>query len=395
MLVLYGVGTMVGGGFYALLGRVAGEAGMAAPFALLLTGFLASVSALSFAELASRFPVSAGEVRYVRMGFGRADLAAVTGGLVILTGIVSAATLSVATIGFLRDLVDVNETVGIVLLVAAMGAVAAWGVGKSVGLVAVITVIEVGALVVVAVLAGDSLAELPERRSEFLPDADWSVWTGVFAGSFLAFYAFVGFEDLVNMAEEVKRPRWNVPVAILVSVVVTGVIYMVVSTIAVLSVPPDVIAESNTPLAEVVGGRGWFADTGLVYVSILTGINGALVQIVMATRVSYGMAQRGQAPSRFGVVWPSTQTPVFATVFMTAAVMSLAVFFPLATLARATSTIILIVFALVNLSLWRIKQSDTGREGQGQFRVPIALPLIGFVACAVTLAYRVWDLTIS
>jgi len=144
MLIFYGVGTMVGGGFYALLGEVAGEAGMAAPFALMLSGLLALISATSFAELSSRYPVSAGEVRYVRMGFGRADLAAVIGVLVILTGIVSAATLAVATIGFLRDLADINETLGIALLVVGMGAVAAWGVGKSVTLVAIITVIEVG-----------------------------------------------------------------------------------------------------------------------------------------------------------------------------------------------------------------------------------------------------------
>ena len=217
LLVYYGIGTMVGAGICALLGRVAGEAGMATPFALILTGLLALVSAASFAELSSRYPVSAGEVRYVRMGFGRADLAALTGALVILTGIVSAATLSVATIGFLRDLVDVNETIGIGLLVVGMGAVAAWGVGQSVRLVAVITFIEVGALVVVAALAGDSLADLPGRQRELLPDGSWAAWIGVFSGSFLAFYAFVGFEDMVNMAEEVKRPRRNLPIAILLA----------------------------------------------------------------------------------------------------------------------------------------------------------------------------------
>lgn len=286
LLVLYGVGTMVGGGFYALLGRVAGEAGMATPFALILTGMLALVSAASFAELASRYPVSAGEVRYVRMGFGRADLAALTGALVILTGIVSAATLSIATIGFLRDLADINETIGIALLVIGMGAVAAWGVGQSVRLVAAITIIEVGALVIVAVLAGDSLGDLPDRRRELLPDGSWAAWTGIFSGAFLAFYAFIGFEDMVNMAEEVKRPRRNLPIAILLAVVITGLVYLTISTIAVLAVPPAELAESRTPLAEVVGGEGWFADTGLVFVSILAGVNGALVQIIMASRVS-------------------------------------------------------------------------------------------------------------
>ncbi len=391
MLIFYGVGTMVGGGFYALLGEVAGEAGMATPFALILSGLLALISATSFAELSSRYPVSAGEVRYVRMGFGRADLAALIGVLVILTGIVSAATLAVATIGFLRDLADINETIGIALLVVGMGAIAAWGVGKSVTLVAIITVIEVGALVVVAIMAGDSLKDIPERGGELFPGATTGAWTGVFAGGFLAFYAFIGFEDMVNMAEEVKRPRRNLPAAILVSVVITIVIYVVFSTVAVLSVPPAELSGTNTPVAEVAGGDGWFTNTGLVLVSMLAGINGGLVQIIMASRVSYGMAKRGQAPSWFGLVLPATRTPVFATGVMTVVVLVLALFIPLVTLAETTSTIILVVFAVVNLALWRIKLMD-GTSDESQVRFPTVLPLLGFIACVGVLGYRVWDL---
>jgi amino acid transporter len=392
MLIFYGVGTMVGGGFYALLGEVAGEAGMAAPFALVLSGLLAFVSATSFAELSSRYPVSAGEVRYVQIGFGRTDVATVIGVLVMLTGIVSAATLAVATIGFLRDLADVNESLGILVLVLAMGAIAAWGVGKSVTLVAVITVIEVGALLVVGIIASDNLADLPDRGGELFPNATSGAWTGVFAAAFLAFYAFIGFEDMVNMAEEVKRPRRNLPIAILVSLVITIVIYVAFSTVAVLTVAPDQLAESNTPIAAVAGGDGWFADTGLVLVSMLTGINGALVQIVMASRVSYGMAKRGQAPSWFALILPATRTPAFATAVMTAIVLALALFFPLVTLAETTSTIILIVFAFVNLALWRIKRRDDTPDYKG-VRFPVWLPLLGFVACAGVLAYRIWDLS--
>jgi amino acid transporter len=394
MLIFYGVGTMVGGGFYALLGEVAGEAGMATPFALILSGLLALISATSFAELSSRYPVSAGEVRYVRMGFGRADLAAVIGVLVILTGIVSAATLAVATIGFLRDLADINESLGIALLVVAMGAVAAWGVGKSVALVAIITVIEVGALVVVAILAGDNLADLPDRGGELFPASTDVAWAGVFAGGFLAFYAFIGFEDMVNMAEEVKRPRRNLPIAILVSVVLTIIIYVLFSTVAVLAVPPEELAESATPIAEVAGGDGWFAGTGLVLVSMLTGINGALVQIIMASRVSYGMAKRGQAPSWFGLVVPVTRTPVFATAVMTGVVLALALYFPLVTLAETTSTMILVVFAFVNLSLWRIKRMERTHD-ESEVRFPTILPLIGFIASIGVLAYRAWDLSVG
>ena len=392
MLIFYGVGTMVGGGFYALLGKVSGEAGMSTPVALLLAGSLAFISATSFAELASRYPVSAGEVRYVRMGLRRRDLAIVTGWLVMATGLVSAATLAVATVGFYNDLGSVNESLGIIILVLAMGAVAAWGVGETVWVVAIITVIEVGALVVVGVMASDSLGDLPERRGELWPSSTTAAWSGVFSAAFLAFYAFIGFEDLVNMAEEVKHPRRTMPVGILISVLVTVSVYVVFATIGVLAVPPGVLADAATPVAEIAGREGWFSDTGLVLVSMLAGVNGALVQIVMASRVSYGMARRGQAPSPFGWVFGPTRTPLLATAVMTAIVLGLALYFPLTTLAKATSTIILLVFALVNLALWRIKgvRPRPRREGVS---FPRFVPLLGFVACVAVLAYRVWELS--
>ena len=171
--------------------------------------------------------------------------AAVTGWLVILTGIVSAATLSVATVGFFSDLADVNQELGIIVVVLAMGTVAAWGATETTWLVAAITVVEVGALGVVAVMAGDNLADLPERRGELLPDSTSAAWAGVFGGAFLAFYAFIGFEDMVNMAEEVKRPRRNLPIAILASVVITVLIYVPISAIGVFSVDPAELAEST------------------------------------------------------------------------------------------------------------------------------------------------------
>ena len=161
LLILYGLGTMVGGGFYALLGKVAGEAGLLAPIALIFSGLLAFLSATSFAELSSRFPVSAGEVQYVKEGFNSRTFATIIGWLVIITGIVSAATLAVATIGFLQDFVQVSTALGILLLVLAMGLVASWGIGQSVALVVTITIIEVAALIYIVVLAGNSFGQLP------------------------------------------------------------------------------------------------------------------------------------------------------------------------------------------------------------------------------------------
>ena len=385
---------MVGGGFYALLGEVSSRAGMHTPLAFGLSGVLALLSAFSFAELSSRYPSSAGEARYAEEGFGNTKLAGAIGWLVVLTGVVSAAALSVATIGFLRDLVVVPTTLGVVLLVLTMGAIAAWGVGQSVATVTVITLIEIGALVVVSILSGDSLSQLPARVDEIALPVGPGVWAGIFAGGFLAFYAFVGFEDMVNMAEEVTDARRTLPIALLVCVALTTVIYIVVSTIAVLAVEPDVLAQSQIPLAELVRGRGWLSTTGIGVVSVLTGLNGALVQIVMASRVVYGMAGRGQAPKPLAQVHRTRQTPIRATVLVSLCVLGLAAFFPLATLAKWTSAIILVIFSVVNLSLWLIKGRGTPPP-DGAVSYPRWLAMLGFLSCVGVLAYQLWLATRS
>jgi len=212
---------MVGAGFYALLGKVAGEAGLFTPIALLFSGVLALLTGLSYSELASRYPVSAGEVRYISAGFNNSLLSKLAGGLVILTGIVSTATLAVATIGFLQDLYKVPEGAGVTILVVGMGAIACWGIGQSVMLVTTITIIEVGALVYAAFVADADFSQLAQNWQQFMPSFEGEIWIGIFAGAFLAFYAFIGFEDMVNVAEEVKDPQRALPIAIVTSVILT------------------------------------------------------------------------------------------------------------------------------------------------------------------------------
>ena len=393
-LIFYGLGTMVGGGFYALVGRVAGLAGPSTPFALGLSGLSALLSAASFAELSARFLVSAGEVHYVERGFRVRSLAITVGWLVILTGIVSAATLSVATIGFLQDFVQVPTRLGILAMVLAMGLVAGWGIAESVGVVFAITVIEIGALIYVGLAAGDVLLELPDRFAEIVPSADGGVWMGVFSGMFLAFYAFIGFEDMVNIAEEVERPRRNLPIAIIAGVIATTLLYIWVSLVAVLAVAPADLAASNTPVAQIMSSHGSSTTTALGVVSLLAGVNGALVQFVMAARVAYGMAKRNQAPGWLARVHPATRTPVRATAVMTAVIAVLAVFFPLTTLARSTSAIMLVIFSLVNVSLWRVKKRDPDPAGEGP-RFPRWLPLVGAASCIGVLAFQAWTLLVA
>ena len=198
LLLLYGIGTIVGGGIYALLGKVAGEAGMAAPLSFVIASGVAGLSAFSFAELSARFPVSAGEARYVEAAFGTRWLGPLVGFLVILTGTVSAATLANAVGSFGVELFGTPQGPNLAIVVLVLSALAAWGITESVTAAAVITIIEVGGLLLVLSLRMDVLAEVPARWAEVVsPDATHS-WTGLFLGAFLAFYAFIGFEDMVQ-----------------------------------------------------------------------------------------------------------------------------------------------------------------------------------------------------
>jgi len=389
MLILYGLGTMIGGGFYALLGEIAAEAGLFTPLAFLLSGLLAFTSATSFAELTSRFPFSAGEARYAQKGFSNKNFSTLVGWFVILTGIVSAATISVATAGFLRDFIPVPQTIAILFLVASMGVIAGWGIGKSVAFVAIISVIQIGALVYIVFVAGDNLSALPSRWQELFIPTSSTVWLGVFSGAFLGFYAFIGFEDMVNMAEEVKNVRKNLPIAILVSIFLTTLIYIIVSTVAVLTVSTEILSASNTPVAEILRGHGDFSMKMLGIVSILI-INGALAQIIMASRIAYGLSKKDQAPSFLKKINSKTQTPLRATAIITFIVLVLAIFFPLQTLAETTSFIILMVFAIVNLSLWLIKGREM-RDAKQKISFPRWVSLFGFLTSLVVLVFQVWQ----
>lgn len=379
----------MGGGFYALVGKVAGESGMAAPISFLTAAMVAAFSALSFGELSARYPVSAGESHYVHQAFGRRWLSICVGWLVIATGIVSAAMLANAFVGFLQDVTVIPRFAGVALIVVVLGAVAIWGIRESAALAVAITFIEVGGLIFVVFAGRVHLATLPERWHELVPTGGWSPWPGILAGAFLAFYSLIGFEDMVNVAEEVRNPRRNLPRAILIALGITTILYVVVTTVAVLAIPPASLAESRTPLAAVLRQSGYESTLAMSVISMLAGINGALVQIIMASRIVYGMARKEMAPSYFEAVATSTRTPVRATVLIIGLVLVFALWLPLLALARLTSAIILIVFAMVNLSLIRIKRQAPPVAADIP-TWPIWVPAAGFVLSLAFVAVQIW-----
>lgn len=389
LLLMYGVGTLVGAGFYALSGKIAGMAGFAAPLAFLLAGIIAFFNVFTFAELSSRFPYSAGEARYVQEAFNKPRISQIVGLLVILTGVVSAATLSVATINFLQDLVSINMTIGIIVLVIIMGLITAWGVGESVMLVTIITVLEVGALIYILFSKGGNMADLPELiQAHSNSSIGGFTIVGLLSGAFLSFYAFVGFEDMVNMAEEVVEPRKTLPKALIWAVLSTTILYVLVTTTMISTVPIEELATANNPLERIIRTDGIVVSKIFIIVSIFTGLNAALVQMIMASRVIYGLSRQNQLPEFLGHVHPKTQTPIKATIIASVIILVLATIFPLVGLASTTSFIILMVFAILNMALIRIKNREEFTPDDIR-TYPVILPWISLMLCFAILTFKI------
>lgn len=207
LLVFYGVGTILGLGIYVLLGKVAGEAGMLSPLAFLVAAFVASLTGLSYGALSARIPKSAGEVNYVDEAFGRRFLSGAVGWLIIVSAIISTSTVVNGYVGYVHVFVELPPWLVILGISLLLDGVAAWGIHQSAFTITAITAIEILGLLVVIVIARGNLAELPARWREFLPTGGFSDFEMVMGGAFLAFFTFIGFEDMVNVAEEATDPR--------------------------------------------------------------------------------------------------------------------------------------------------------------------------------------------
>ncbi len=211
-LVFYGLGVTIGAGIFALLGELVGLAGDKAPLSVLVAGLLSSITGASYMLLVAAFPQAGAEAAYVERGLGSAAGLA-TGGAVVITGVVTGAVVALAFAWYLRSLVPVPEPVSAIAVVLGLSVVAWWGIRESVAVAAVVTVIEVGTLLVVLTFGFDLLTTPGLLRDSFVPSLDTATTSPILADSVLAFFAFVGFENMANMAEETVDPKRTGPVA--------------------------------------------------------------------------------------------------------------------------------------------------------------------------------------
>lgn len=387
LLTAYGVGVMVGAGIYVLVGAVVAEAGIYAPVAFLMAGLIAAPSAVSYAELSTRIPEAAGESAYIDKGLGLHWLAVLVGLMIVLAGTVSAAAVLRGGVGYLLAVVDIPQNWAIIGLGVSLLLVAMIGVLGSLLLAALFTVIEVGGLFLV-IWAG-FLAPPVEAWTAVSSGvgADF-VFAGVASAAALAFFAFIGFEDIVNMAEEVKKPERTMPRAILWSLAITTVLYIAVTMAAVRAVPAEALAASNRPLVLVwESGRPENASF-LSLIAVVAALNGVLAQMIMASRVMFGLGRREARLAMFYHSHKRFGTPVLATVLIGAAVIFAAISLPVSALAEVTSIVLLTVFCIVNISLIALKR----KEPEAPFRVPTFVPWFGLVFAFAALVAAIGDL---
>lgn len=371
-LIFYGLGVIVGAGIYVAIGAVIARAGDAAPLSFLVAGLVAALTGLCYAELAGRFPEAAGAAAYAKRGFGSDRLAQIVGAGMTFAVAISAASIARGAVLYLVLLVPLPVPLLLALLILCFTAVALLGVRESVGLAASIGLLEIAGLI--AATAAGLMATTDFHLSHW-PSIEWSAWPGLFSGAFIAFFAFIGFETLANLGEEVKDPARTLPRGIVGAVAASIVLYVAVSSATVLADKgPD------NPLIGLFAGRAAsvFATVGFLAVA-----NGVLVQIVMLSRLFYGMARNGQLPAWLGRVHPRTRTPAAATLVAGGIVLAAALLVPFERLLISANALTLLLFAIVDLALWRVKRQ--GPAAPGAFTVPVAVPPIAAVLSLVLM----------
>lgn len=386
LVALYGLGNILGAGVYVLVGKVAGFAGTSTTLAFIVAMITAGFTAFSYMELAGRFPISASVSVYLHKAFGKRWLSVLVGLAMVAGGIASAAALAQGFAGYFSSFVNVPTVVASVGLLLILGAIAIKGIGESAKAAAIFTAIEVLGLVLIIWFGRGAFSQVELHQ---IVSVDPSVGVGgIIAGAFLAFYAFIGFEDMVNVAEEVKNPQKTMPIAILISLIVSTVLYLLVVIVATTIVSPAELATSKSPLTLVFQRSGAGSGQILSLIGMVATINGVIVQIIMGSRIVYGLAQRGWLPGNLAMVHQKYKTPIPATLLVLALMIAGTILLPLVSLAQLTSLLVLSIFSLVNISLIVIKRRS--KKHGGYISVPSFVPYVGATLCLLTIGYQLF-----
>ncbi len=401
LLLLFIVGDILGTGVYATTGAIAGEIGGAAWLPFLAAFAVALLTACSYLELVTKYPQAAGAALYTHKAFGIHFFTFIVAFTVMCSGITSASTASRLFAVNFDDGFDLGfggtgiAAIALVFM-AVLAAINLRGVGESVKLNVVLTLVEVSGLLLVISIGVWAVFGGKADFSDvvvFESSGDKSVFVAVTTATSLAFFSMVGFEDSVNMAEETHDPVRTFPKVMLSGLMITGAVYVLVSIIAVALVPVgelEAAAEQSIILVAQTGAPGLPIDELYPFIILFAVSNSALINMLMASRLLYGMSRQRVLPPFLGKVHPRTQTPWAAILFTTVIALGLITYVVTITtkdpettaidiLAGTTSLLLLAVFAVVNIAVLVLRRDPVDSD---HFRTPTAVALLGAVVCA-------------
>ena len=388
LLFVFILGDVLGAGIYALMGVLAGEVGGLLWAPMLLALLLALLTAGSYAELVTKYPKAGGAAVFAERAFRSPVVSFLIGFCMLAAGVVSAAGLSLAFAGdYLGTFFDVPAAPVAILFLAVVGALNARGIRESMSANLVMTVIELSGLVIVIAVVGIFAAGGGGELSRVLEaPAETSVPLAVLSGAIIAYYSFVGFETSANVIEEVRNPRRSYPRALFGALAVAGAVYILVGLASAIALPADELTGSTAPLLDVVKASGVAVPAWLFsLIALIAVANGALLTMIMASRLTYGMADSGLLPSVFAKVLPNRRTPWAAIIATTVVAMALTLIGDLALLAETVVLLLLFVFLSANVSVLVLRRDRVERD---HYRVWTFVPVLGIASCILLLTQQ-------
>jgi len=388
MLFAFILGDVLGAGIYALMGVLSESAGGMLWAPLVVALLLALLTAGSYAELVTKYPRAGGAAVFAERAFRSPLLSFLVGFSMLAAGVVSAAGLAIAFSGdYLATFIDVPVIPAAMVFLVLIGLLNARGIRESMGTNLVMTAIELTGLVivivVVAMFVGGGGGDL--GRATELPEGV-GVAGAVLGGAIVAYYSFVGFETSANVIEEVRQPSRVYPRALFGALVTAGIVYVLVGIASAAALPSSDLQESTGPLLAVVEATGVSVPSWLFsLIALIAVANGALLTMIMASRLAFGMAEQGLLPAPLGRVLPRRRTPWVAIVSTTVVAMLLTLIGDLATLAETVVLLLLLVFISANVSVLVLRSQRVEHE---HFRVWTFVPVLGVISCVVLLTQQ-------
>jgi amino acid transporter len=382
------LGDVRGAGIYALMGVLAQEVGGVLWLPLVVALLLALLTAGSYAELVTKFPRAGGAAVFAERAFGKPLLSFLVGFCMLAAGVVSAAGLALAFAGdYLETFIPVAPIPAAVVFLALVALVNARGIQESTRGNVVMTVIEVSGLVIVivcvAVMLGAGGGDT-SRVTAFPQGANPAIAT--LGAAIIAYYSFVGFETSANIAEEVRQPSKVYPKALFGALITAGVVYVLVGLASSIALPPEQLSKSSGPLLAVVSASGVpIPELVFSLIALVAVANGALLTMIMASRVTFGMAEQHLLPAVLGRTLPKRQTPWVAIVVTTLVAMALTLVGDLSLLASTVVLLLLFVFIAVNISVLVLRRQPVEHQ---HFRVWTAVPVLGVASCVLLLTQQ-------